>query len=132
MKRAGRKIRTNFSFTGTWTEGGPGTFYDFPMEGCTSGTTEDLGAIAAGWQSGPVLQLVLVKAFYCDGHPDDSFALKLTVHLQFAPTYENHFTWNVVDATGALAGLHGAGTGIGVEADPSAGLDTYTGWLKLP
>jgi hypothetical protein len=119
------------TFNGTWVEGAPGTFYGFPMEGCTSGTTEDFGKLATGWQSGHVLQLVLVKAFYCDGHPGDSFALKLTVHLQTAPTYENHFTWSVFDATGALAGLRGAGTGTGVMG-ASGGTDTYTGSLKLP
>jgi len=120
------------TFNGTWYEAAPGTFSDFPMEGCTSGTTEDFGKLGVGWQSERVLQLVLVKAFYCDGHPGDSFALKLTVHIQFVPAYENHFTWSVYDATGALAGLRGAGTGIGLEADGSTGTDLYTGWLKFP
>jgi hypothetical protein len=120
------------TFNGTWYEGAPGTFSDFPVEGCASGTTEDFGKLATGWQSNHMLELVLVKAFYCDDHPGDSFALKLTVHLQLAPTYENHFTWNVFDATGSLVGLRGAGTGIGVEASGATGTDLYTGWLKLP
>jgi hypothetical protein len=120
------------TFHGTWTEGGPGAFQDFPVEGCSSGTTEDFGKVAGGWQSGHVLQLVLVKEFHCNGSTNDTFALLLTVHIQFAPVYENHFTWTVVDASGALTGLRGAGTGIGVEDDPTAGSDTYTGWLKLP
>ena len=120
------------TFHGTWTEGGPGTFDGFPVEGCTSGTTADFGKIAAGWQSGHTLQLVLVKEFRCNGSPDDSFALLLTVHIQFAPEYENHFTWTVIDASGSLTGLRGAGTGIGEEDDQTAGSDTYTGWLKLP
>jgi hypothetical protein len=120
------------AFNGTWAEGATGTFSDFPMEGCRSGTTEDFGKLGVGWQSERMLQLVLVKAFYCDGHPGDSFALKLTVHLQLAPTYENHFTWSVFDATGALEGLRGAGTGTGEEEDTSGGTDFYTGWLKLP
>lgn len=116
------------TFHGTFSEGtGIGTFYGFPDPACESGTTSDEFKLGAGFQSNRKVQLLLDKVFTCAGS-GDTFTLQLTVHILIGPVYGNHFTWTVVNGTGHLASMRGAGTGSAVPTD-EGGLDTYTGQL---
>lgn len=118
------------TFYGTFTEGSNlGTFYGAPAPLCASGTTTDVAGLAAGFQSGTRLQLLVAKEFACAGS-DDTFTLLLQVHIRFPPDEANRFTWTVLDGTGAFANLHGRGTGSAVPT-ATGGVDTYVGSIHL-
>jgi hypothetical protein len=118
------------SFNGTFTENSDvGTFYGAPAPLCPSGTTKDVAGLAAGFQSGSGIQLLVAKEFDC-ATTDDTFTLLLQVHIEFAPEYTNRFTWTVLDGTGAFARLHGRGTGSAVPTS-TGGIDTYVGTIHL-
>jgi hypothetical protein len=68
-------------------------------------------------------KVVVGKKFSCrDGR--GTFDMTLHVHVRPAAR-RNDFRWMITDATGALEGLMGAGTGLGDYSDPP--VDHYTG-----
>ena len=91
---------------------------------CASGTTIDAApAKAQGFESGHGVTLQVTKRFTCDDHSGD-FLIKLQVHFDWKGL---NFNWNVVGGTGAYAGLHGTGSGVGLPCTPDCVFDVYDG-----
>ena len=66
------------------------------------------------------------KKFTCDDERG-TFDMTLYVHVRPAAR-RNGFRWMITEATGALEGPHGAGTGLGDYSDPA--VDNYTGRVR--
>jgi hypothetical protein len=95
---------------------------------CSSGATADQLLLAVGAPQSGRQELLVRKEFTCIEGP--TFTMLLTVRIDFAPEFAVSFTWTVVDATGDLAGMHGAGTGTGVSGG-SVVFDAYSGTVVL-
>jgi hypothetical protein len=120
----------------TFNPDGP-NFGDFDASGaavdsgliCASGTVLDTGIVFAGFQNGRSAQILVRKAFTCDG--GGTFFVKIQVHLDFETSTET-FTWVVTGGTGAYANLRGSGSGatVGDGSNPQTGnFNTYTGFV---
>ena len=130
-------LDVEFAVTTTGPEGGP-TGGPFVASGpavdaglvCPTGTTIDVGAKAAGFQSQAGVNLLVVKAFDCDDL-SGSFIVKLQVRLD---SRGDNFAWVVVNGDGAYARLRGAGDGYGIPfgTGPDVGVDDfYLGALHI-
>jgi hypothetical protein len=91
---------------------------------CSAGTTSDEARVVKETAQG--LKLVVLKTFYCDEGP--TLVMKLSVLVDFEPTFSINFSWNVVAGSGTdgLESLRGAGTGFGDDQG-----DHYSGRMSL-
>jgi hypothetical protein len=88
-----------------------GTFTATGLPGCASGTSGD--HLVRFSPSGP--RLVVDRTYTCTG--GSSFTVRLGLHLgvvDASGTQLSDATWRIVSTTGALTGLQGSGSAVGV------------------
>jgi hypothetical protein len=102
---------------------------------CPSGSTTDIFARSAGFESERRVQILIGREFTCDDG-SGTFLLLIRVHAEFEAPGSLVFvhpipkTWSVLDGTGAFENLHGAGKGFG-EPTAEGFFDTLTGRLQI-